>query len=312
MKRELSPVILFTYNRLWHTKKTVEALQKNELALETKLFIYSDDANNNDNRESVDRVREYIKTISGFKAVIIHERAKNFGLANSIIDGVGTVVKEYGKVIVLEDDLVTSPCFLNFMNKALETYNNDEKVMHISGSVYPIDNRKLDDTYFIKPASCWGWGTWERAWSYYRKDVDYYLKTFDREMIYDFNLNNSYKYFFDQIKLNKKGKLDTWGIFWYASIYLNKGLSLHPKESYVQNIGHDGEGENCEESTYYEVELSNRMPKNFTRNFIENKEARASFEAFFNSIRAPLHRRIINKISRMIFGRNLLKLKSYK
>ncbi len=312
MKRELSPVILFTYNRLWHTKKTVEALQKNELALETKLFIYSDDANNNDNRESVDRVREYIKTISGFKTVIINERAKNFGLANSIIDGVESVVKEYGKVIVLEDDLVTSPCFLNFMNKALETYNNDEKVMHISGSVYPIDNRKLDDTYFIKPASCWGWGTWERAWSYYRKDVDYYLKTFDREMIYDFNLNNSYKYFFDQIKLNKKGKLDTWGIFWYASIYLNKGLSLHPKESYVQNIGHDGEGENCEESTYYEVELSNRMPKNFTRNFIENKEARASFEAFFNSIRAPLHRRIINKISRMIFGRNLLKLKSYK
>ena len=311
MNRELSPVILFTYNRLWHTKKTVEALQKNELALETKLFIYSDDANNNDNRESVDRVREYIKTISGFKAVSIHERAKNFGLANSIIDGVGTVVKEYGKVIVLEDDLVTSPCFLSFMNKALETYKNDEKVMHISGSVYPIDNRKLDDTYFIKPASCWGWGTWERAWSYYRKDVDYYLKTFNREMIYDFNLNNSYKYF-DQIKLNKKGKLDTWAIFWYASIYLNKGLSLHPKESYVQNIGHDGEGENCEESTYYEVELSNRMPKNFTRNFVENKEARASFEAFFNSIRGPLHRRIINKISRMIFGRNLLKLKSYK
>ena len=311
MNRELSPVILFTYNRLWHTKKTVEALQKNELAIETKLFIYSDDANNNDNREGVDRVREYIKTISGFKTVIINERAKNFGLANSIIDGVGAVVKEYGKVIVLEDDLVTSPCFLSFMNKALETYKNDEKVMHISGSVYPIDNRKLDDTYFIKPASCWGWGTWERAWRYYRKDIDYYLKTFDREMIYDFNLNNSYKYF-DQIKLNKKGKLDTWAIFWYASIYLNKGLSLHPKESYVQNIGHDGEGENCEESTYYEVELSNRMPKNFTRNFIENKEARASFEAFFNSIRAPLHRRIINKVSRMIFGRNLLKLKSYK
>ena len=311
MKRELSPVILFTYNRLWHTKKTVEALQKNELAIETKLFIYSDDANNNDSRESVDRVREYIKTISGFKTVIINERAKNFGLANSIIDGVGAVVKEYGKVIVLEDDLVTSPFFLSFMNKALETYKHDEKVMHISGSVYPIDNRKLEDTYFIKPASCWGWGTWERAWSYYRKDVDYYLKIFDREMIFDFNLNNSYKYF-DQIKLNKKGKLDTWAIFWYASIYLNKGLSLHPKESYVQNIGHDGEGENCEESTYYEVELSNRMPKNFTRNFIENKEARASFEAFFNSIRAPLHRRIINKISRIIFGRNLLKLKSYK
>ena len=211
----------------------------------------------------------------------------------------------------MEDDLVTSPCFLSFMNKALDAYKNDEKVMHISGSVYPIDNKQLDDTYFIKPASCWGWGTWERAWSYYRKDVDYYLKTFNREMIYDFNLNNSYKYF-DQIKLNKKGKLDTWAIFWYASIYLNKGLSLHPKESYVQNIGHDGEGENCEESTYYEVELSNRMPKDFTRNFIENKEARASFEAFFNSIRAPLHRRIINKISRMIFGRNLLKLKSYK
>ena len=298
MKRELSPVILFTYNRLWHTKKTVEALQKNELAAETKLFIYSDDANSNDNRESVDRVREYIKTISGFKIVIINERSKNFGLANSIIDGVGAVVKEYGKVIVLEDDLVTSPCFLSFMNKALETYKNDEKVMHISGSVYPIDNRKLDDTYFIKPASCWGWGTWERAWSYYRKDVDYYLKIFDREMICDFNLNNSYKYF-DQIKLNKKGKLDTWAIFWYASIYLKGGLSLHPKDSYVRNIGHDGSGVHCGPSSIYDVGLMGVPSSSFTKVYKESNLGRVAYENYFQSIKTSFIKRVIGRILRL-------------
>ena len=308
MKRELAPVVIFTYNRLWHTTQTIEALKKNHLASETKLFIFSDAAKDKNSRGSVNKVRNYIKSINGFKEISITNRKNNLGLADSIIDGVTSIVSQYGRVIVLEDDLVTSPFFLSFMNEALEVYKNNEQVMHISGSVYPIDNRNIEDTFFIKPASCWGWATWDSSWSFYKKDASYYLKVFDRKMIYDFNLNNSYKYF-DQIKLNKKGKMKTWAIFWYASIYLNSGLSLHPKESYVQNIGHDGQGENCEKSSHYDVNLSNRMPSHFSQNIVENLEAKSRFSDFFNEIQEPLYKRIINKISREILGRSILKLK---
>lgn len=308
MKNEISPVVLFTFNRFWHTKKTIEALKKNHLASETLLFIYSDGPKDEKDYESVKSIRHYLASITGFKKISIILREQNYGLANSIIDGVSSIVKEYGKVIVLEDDLVTSPLFLNFMNYALELYKNNNEVMHISGSVYPIDNSMLDDTFFIKPASCWGWATWERAWAYYKKDPAYYLKVFDKKMIRDFNLNNTYKYF-DQIKLNHKGKLNTWAIFWYASIYLNDGLSLHPKESFVKNIGHDGLGENCEESSKYDVELSLNMPENFTKDIVENKKARSRFEDFFIRIKEPLYRRVINRASRELFGKNLLKLK---
>lgn len=308
MKGKLAPVVLFVYNRPWHTKKTIEALKDNKLALETELYIYSDNAKDKNEQTNVGKVRGYIDTINGFKKVTIIKKSKNWGLAASIIDGVSNLVNKHGRIIVIEDDLVTSPCFLNFMNDALDFYNDDDKVMHVSGYVYPIDNNGLDDTYFIKPASCWGWATWDKSWKYYKKDAQYYLDVFDKDMIRDFNLDGSYKYF-DQIKQNKAGKINTWAIFWYASIYLRGGLSLHPKNSFVKNIGHDGAGENCVESSYYDVEISENYPVIFTHTIAENINARKSFERFFDNIKEPLLKRIINKGSRMIFGKNLLKLK---
>jgi len=180
------------------------------------------------------------------KSPLLNEE-KNWGLADNIINGVTKIVNEYGKIIVLEDDLVTSPYFLKFMNEALEIYKNEPRVMHISGYNYPINQDGLDDMFFLKPTSCWGWATWDRAWKYYKKDPNYYINVFTKEMIYDFNLSNSYRYF-DQIIQNNKGKINTWAIFWYASSYLQDGLSLHPKESYVRNIGHDGRGVHCEKN----------------------------------------------------------------
>ena len=296
----LAPIVLFVYNRPWHTRQTIEALQKNELAKESELFIYSDAPKDEKAKEKVKEVREYIKTIDGFKKVTIIEREENWGLAKSIIDGVTKIVNEYGKIIVLEDDLVTSPYFLRFMNDALEFYKDKEKVMHISGYVYPIDNTNLDDTFFIKPTSCWGWATWDRAWKSFKKDVDFYLETFDKKTIRDFNLNNSYDYF-SQIVANKEEKINTWAIFWYASVYLKDGLSLHPKESFVKNIGHDGGGIHCGKTSVFDVELTKKYPVKFTTKIEENKEARKRFEKYFNSIKSPLYRRIPIKILQ-VFG----------
>ena len=295
---DLAPIVLFVYNRPDHTKQTVEALQKNELAIDSELFIYSDAAKNETAEQRVNEVRQYIKNINGFKSVTIIEREKNWGLANSIIDGVAKIVNEYGKIIVLEDDLITSPYLLRFMNEGLEFYKNEEKVMHITGYSYPIQTNGLDDTFFIKPATCWLWATWDRAWKYYKKDADYYLSVFNKKMIYDFNLNNAYRYF-DQIIQNKQGKLNTWAIFLYASVYLQNGLSLHPKESYVQNIGFDNEGTHCRNTTNFDVAFIKKPKFNFTTEIVESKNGRKAHEDFFNSIKVSLYKRVINKLKRI-------------
>ena len=203
----LAPIVLFVYNRPSHTQQTVEALQKNELASQSELFIYSDEAKNEDARKSVDEVRSYIDNIDGFKKVMIIERDKNWGLANSIIDGVTKIVNEYGKIIVLEDDLVTSPYFLRFMNDALEFYKDEKKVWHVSGWNYPIETEDLGDVFLWRLMNCWGWATWSDRWSYYEKDTDKVINEFTKEDINRFNLDGA-ENFFSQVTTNKKGNND--------------------------------------------------------------------------------------------------------
>ncbi len=295
---KLAPVVIFVYNRLFHLQQTIEALKKNEYAEKSNVFIFSDYAKDRTVEKEVKEVRNYIKSIKGFNSVTIIEREKNYGLAANIIDGVTNLIKKYKKVIVLEDDLVTSPYFLRYMNDALEFYKNENRVMHISGYMYPIYNEGLPDTFFIKPTSCWGWATWERAWRYYKKDVDFYLRVFNRQMIKDFNLNNTYGYY-SQIIDNKKGKINTWAIFWYASVYLRNGLSLHPKESFVKNIGHDGKGVHCSKTNVFDVKLTQKYPVEFTKNIEENIEARKRLEQYFKSIKPSFYKRFFNKVNKV-------------
>ena len=292
---KLAPIVLFTYNRLWHTQKTIQALKNNELASKSELIIYSDGAKNKSAYESVSQVRDYVETIDGFKKVTIISREKNWGLANSIIDGVTQAIKKHGKVIVLEDDLITSPFFLRYMNDALEFYKDENEVMHISGYIYPIDNKNLNDTFFIKPDTCWGWATWDRAWKYFKKDTNYYLNIFSKEMIRDFNLNGNYDHF-KQIKANKNGRIDTWAIYWYASTYLQNGLSLHPSQSFVSNIGHDGKGVHCVKTSIYDVDLATNYSIAFSNQIKEDKAARVLLEKYYNSIKVPLSIRVINRL----------------
>ena len=131
----LAPIVLFVYNRPWHTQQTVEALQKNELAAESDLYIFADGPKTA-NDEKVNEVRKYIKTITGFKSVTIFEKEKNCGLANSVIAGVTEIINKFGEVIVVEDDIVTSKYFLKFINEALDFFANDPKIFSISGYTY--------------------------------------------------------------------------------------------------------------------------------------------------------------------------------
>lgn len=256
----LSPIVLFVYNRPWHTQKTVEALQENYLASESELFIYAD-GEKTENDPKVAEVKEYVKTITGFKTITIIEREKNWGLADNIIDGVTTIVNKYGKIIVLEDDIVTSVGFLKYMNNALEMYENEPKAMHVSGYIFPL-SENYGDTFFSKLSNCWGWGTWKRAWRFFENDSQKLLYRINIQYnIVDFNFNKTYS-LYKQLKDNAVNTLKTWAVKWYASIYINEGLALTPSQSLIINVGFDGSGENCGKSSFTVQSLPNNIIMN--------------------------------------------------
>jgi hypothetical protein len=296
-----APVVLFVYNRTEHLRFAISALSKNEGASQTDLIVYSD-GSKSDNDLGVIEVRKYIKTILGFKSLIIHEASQNKGLAQSIIDGVSEVISQYGRVIVLEDDIITSPLFLNYMNSSLELYKDENKVMHVSGYMFPIDDRELPNAFFLKPATCWGWATWDRAWKYFSNDIQQIEKSMNKEMIKDFNLNNNYDYY-SQVILNKKNKIKTWAVFWYASCFLNNGLSLHPKKSYCLNIGHDGSGTHCDTNDSFNVILEGADPSSFEKiEIVENLVARKRVETFFGKNKKSFAAKLVSKFKNIYHG----------
>jgi len=241
----LAPIALFTYNRPLHTQKTVEALKNNELASQSDLFIFSDAPKNEKAVCDVMALRKYLKTIEGFKNITIIEREKNFGLANSIIDGVTNLVTKFEKIIVLEDDLVTSKYFLKYMNEALEKYANEERVMQISGYMFPVDIKFSHDSFFIPFPTSWGWATWKRAWNKFDPLMkDYEILRKNKELIKKFNVDGNYNYF-KMLETQINNKIDSWAIRWYLSVFMNNGLVLYPSKTLVRNDGFDGTGIHC-------------------------------------------------------------------
>lgn len=241
----LSPIALFVYNRPKHTRQTVEALLLNSEAKNSDLYIFSDAPKNDSAKEAVKEVRDYIKQISGFKKIEIIERDTNWGLANSVINGVTRLCDEFGKVVVLEDDLVVSPHFLEFMNSGLDRYEHDEKVMQIAGYMFPVSIKASDDAFFMPLTTSWGWATWKRAWENFDVEAKGYdLLVSNSKLKQDFDLNGKYPYF-KMLESQKNKKLDSWAIRWYLSVFLLNGLVLYPSRSLVTNFGFDGSGVNC-------------------------------------------------------------------
>lgn len=296
----LAPIALFVYKRLWHTRQTVDALRKNDLAVESCLFIFSDGPRKDFDRAAVAEVREYIKTVSGFKKVIIIERENNQGLAQSIISGVTQLTDEYGRVIVLEDDLVTSPFFLRYMNDALELYRNVDRVLHVSGSTYPVGDFCSDDSYLLRVPLCWGWGTWKRAWNLFEKNIEI-MNNFDKRMIARFDFDGTHPFWL-QLELNRSGRIDTWFVFWYARVFLSDALALFPRQSLVKNIGYDGTGVHCGKSKDYDVELSAVPIRVLPVPLKESQEAVNRHKQYFRSIRPKLPMRAMRALVRIAKG----------
>lgn len=290
-----APILLFVYNRPEHTRRCIESLTRNSLASDSILYIYADGAKDATQQPAVDEVRSYLRTISGFQAVNLIERNENWGLARNIIDGVTTQVKQYGRVIVLEDDLVVAPYFLTFMNEALETYKDEPKVGHIQACDFTQDS-SLPDTFLIKWTGSWGWATWDRSWRHFNPNGKELLQELEqRGLTYTFDFNGKYG-FTRMLRRQIEGKNNSWAIRWNASLFLKDILSLNVGRSLVQNEGFDGSGTNCGGGGLYASNLHlSPLPVPQISPIEENKAARQAFVRYYartNSFWAKAIRRI--------------------
>lgn len=258
-----APIILFTYKRLDTLKQTVNTLQDNYLALESDLYIFSDAAKGEKDFDGVTSVRTYLKSVAGFKSITIYESSVNKGLANSIIGGVSQILENHETVIVLEDDLVSSPNFLNYMNQALNFYRNYDKVFSIAGFSIPIKSNSKFDNYFTHRSNSTGWAIWKDRWS----KIDWNVSDYG-----EFKSNTKLRRIFnkmgsdmsDMLDRQMQGNINSWAIRWCYHQFKYSLFSAHAHVSKIDNVGFTPDASNTTE-TYnrFQTKLDNGEKTNF-------------------------------------------------
>ncbi len=279
-----APIAFFAYKRPDHALRSLQSLASNHQAAESDLFIFCDGAKTPEEQDAVDQVRSVVRSQTWCGQVEIIERSQNLGLAQSIITGVTDLCDRLGQVIIVEDDLVLSPHFLTYMNNALERYASESRVMHISGYMFPVAI-ELPEAFFIQNASCWGWATWQRAWQQFNPDAKYLLNQIrSQNLQQSFDVSGHYPYL-RMLQRQANGKLDSWAIRWYASVFLQQGLCLHPGASLVQNEGRDRTGTHRSQTTAFDVELSDKPVQQFPTEITEYKPATTALAHYFKALK---------------------------
>lgn len=307
----LAPIVLFVYNRPEHTKKTVESLKKNLQAENSELFVFSDGPRDQNEIANVQAVRAYVDSIEGFRNITICKHAKNNGLAPSVIAGVDSIIQRYGKAIVIEDDLLFSPYFLDYMNQALDHYVDDSRVFSIGGysPSLQIPKNYSADSYLSYRCCTWGWATWADRW----EKVDWNVKDFDAfiknsQEIERFNRGGDDMLHI--LKLQMKGKVSSWGIRWDYAHYKNNAYCFRPTRSIVFNIGHDGTGVHCGATDKFNIKINEQSTFVFPKpgDLLPNEELNQRFATFYDGrqrnllINQPLDRasNSLRKLARWI------------
>ncbi len=277
----LAPIVLFAYKRPTHLKTTLEALCKNPLAMQSQLIVFSDGAKNEAEKPLVAQSREVLRSVEGFAKVTVHEATNNQGLANSVIKGVSQVLAAHGKAIVLEDDMLCTPDFLNFMNDGLEYYQDNPKVFSLSGYSFPLEipAQYPHKVYALPRASSWGWATWQDRWQqadWELQDFDIFRK--DRQSQQKFNQGGAD--LSAMLFRQQQGKIDSWAIRWIYAHFKQQALAVYPRYSRIENIGLDGSGTHSPKTVRY---LSQVSAKAYS--FVENPSIDplilASLQRFF-------------------------------
>ncbi|MCI1593395.1 MAG: glycosyltransferase [Heyndrickxia oleronia] len=275
---DLAPIVLFVYNRPYHTLKTIETLKANMLAKQSELIIFSDGPKNDTDAQNVNKVRKVISKINGFKNIDIRLSDSNRGLANSIIQGVTEVIKIHKKVIVLEDDLITSPYFLKYMNDALNFYQEKYNIWSISGYTPVIEiPKEYSKDLYITPRGCsWGWATWNDRWTTIDWEIKFYKEFInDKKKVKEFNKGGNDMTMMLKDQMN--GYIDSWAIRWCFNQFIQKKYTIYPTVTFVKNIGFDNSATHGSFKKNKEFDLINDYKINFTHDLSVDKKILGSF-----------------------------------
>jgi O-antigen/teichoic acid export membrane protein len=282
-KSNLAPVVLFVYNRPAHTRKTVESLLLNYLAAESDLFVFSDGAKNETDRAAVEEVRRYVRGVEGFRSVTVFERERNSGLAKSVIGGVTEIFNRYERQIVLEDDLLTAPDFLTFMNDLLAQYEQETKIFSVSAFNFAVTVPEGYgyDSFCSHRSSSWGWGTWKNRWERVDWEVSDYPE-FRSNKVQQRLLNRGGADLSYMLGLQMAGAIDSWAIRWAYAHYKHESVAMLSTVSKVYNIGLDGSGVHCRRESVIQPALA--RGESIRRRFPESIELDPHFLGEFSRL----------------------------
>lgn len=304
-----APVALFVHSRPQHAARTLRALADNPMAPATRVYVFADGARDGREAPQVAATRAAVRAAEGcFRGLFVVERAHNLGLADNIVSGVDQVLREHGRAIVLEDDLLTAPGFLQFMNAGLARYADTPRVMQVSGYQLPLDTRGLAPVALTRWAACWGWATWARAWQGFDfrgadRDAGQVLARMSPAMRAAFDLDGPGTDFVAQLEANRDGLLRSWAVFWYAHIFLHDGLCLCPRTSLVRNIGHDGSGVHSRITTRYDGPLASQPIPDLSTPLREDPLLLQRIQAFYRAHREPPLRTAARRLKHRLLRR---------
>lgn len=242
---QLAPIVVFCYNRPQHLRQTIDALRTNSLATQSDVIVFSDGPKGASDAALVQEVRALLAETTGFRSVNINAAPQNKGLANSVIAGVSSVLEAHESVIVLEDDMLCTPDFLDYVNTALEVYRDRPDIFSVTGYTPPIalPADYPEDVYLAPRASSWGWGTWRDRW----QKADWQATDFDKinsDPVQQKKLNAGGNDLWPMLFKQQRGLIDSWAIRWILAQMQHSAYGLYPAQSKIRNIGTDGSGTN--------------------------------------------------------------------
>ncbi|RYF77130.1 MAG: glycosyltransferase [Cytophagaceae bacterium] len=260
-----APIILFAYKRPDELRQTIDALRANHLAPESDLYVFVDAPKKPADEPGVAEVKGVIAQITGFKNVYRNYAESNIGCADSIIQGITTILQKHPSAIIVEDDLITAPNFLDYMNQCLQHYAKNKRVYSIAGYTFPFPKpaNYTDDAYFVPRHSPWGWATWSDRWQsidWTVADYDQFKNDSDRQKAFNSGGSDLSR----MLRHQMEGAIDAWDIRFCYSRFKANGLTVYPTVSKVQNIGFGPGATHTDIFNRYKTQLDGGQQRTFT------------------------------------------------